>query len=336
MKGVSVIICCYNSESKLPVTLNHLAKQQILSEINYEIILVDNNCTDNTVEVALSTWNSLGNPFPLTIIKQPLPGLTNARRAGIEKAAYEYVVLCDDDNWLCDDYLYKVFNLFENNPEVALIGGVGEAVSDVAIPTWFYELKGFGYAVGTEGRHRGYVDAIYGAGMAIRKEVFLAIIKNEKFLILTDRKGKSLSSGGDTEICVLVKNAGYKIYLDHSLTFKHFLPGDRLQWSYYLKLRKSFGKATAYLQLYDATDFYFHSIQKIHRLKQFLSIIKFAVFHLKYILFPSYFKNTRCARFFQNINMQLTLLLEYKNIIEAAKRIHKNSEQKHRYPMDAI
>ena len=321
MKGVSVIICCYNSGNKLVATLQHLAKQQSLPVICFELVIVDNNCTDNTIQSASAIWASLNTPFPLTIVQQILPGLNYARDTGIKTAHYDYIVLCDDDNWLCDDYLLKVYNLFEAMPKVALIGGVGEAVLETPAPAWFTELNGFGYAIGTEERKTDYVASIYGAGMAIRKSVFTEIINDRLSFILTDRTGTHLSSGGDTEICLLLANAGHKIYLDTSLTFKHFLSSNRLKWSYYLKLRRSFGKAAAYLQLYKP-------LPEKKRVIQFLRLAKFTLSHLKYLLFPSYFKNASCADFVQQFSMKLTCLTDYKKMEAVAGRINTTVNKK--------
>lgn len=314
MKGISVIICCYNSGNKLVATLQHLAKQQSLLGICFELVIVDNNCTDNTIQSASAIWASLNTPFPLTIVQQILPGLNYARDTGIKTAHYEYLVLCDDDNWLYDDYLLKVHNLFEAMPTVALIGGVGEAVLETPAPAWFTKLNGFGYAIGSEERKTGYVASIYGAGMAIRKSVFTVSMNDRLSFILTDRAGTNLSSGGDTEICLLLANAGHKIYLDTSLTFKHFLSSNRLKWSYYLKLRRSFGKAAAYLQLYDP-------MPKVSRVNQLILLTKFIVRHIKYLLFPSFFKNAHCANCVQQLSMMLTCITDNKKMSAFAELI---------------
>ncbi len=317
MKGITVIICCYNSGNKLLATLKHLAMQQLVDNIFFELIVVDNNCTDQTIDTAKATWTDLSCPFPLSVVQQPVVGLNYARQKGIENARYEYLVLCDDDNWLCEDYLFKVYHLFEAKPEIAVIGGVGEATTNTPIPAWFYTLQGFGYAVGNEGRQTGYVESVYGAGMGLRKQVISTLLNKEFSFLLSDRTGTNLSSGGDTEICILIKKAGYKIYLDSTLTFMHFLSDRRLRWAYYLKLRKSFGRSDAYLQLFYMKQSFASLLYKKTKLKQFLSLSKYAVLHFKYLLFPSLFKNAACANFIQQISMRLVLLTEKKNISNA-------------------
>ncbi|MEO8795741.1 MAG: glycosyltransferase, partial [Daejeonella sp.] len=311
--AISVIICCYNSSDKLPQTLKALSQQISISDIDCEIILVNNNSTDDTVEVAVQTWAALGEPFPLHIVNEDKAGLSFAREKGIASGKYEYVVFCDDDNWLCEEYLYKVNYLFGTKPEVALIGGVGEAVFEIAVPDWFNELNGFGYAIGAEGRETGYVESVYGAGMAMRKAVFTERIKDDFDFILSDRKGNSLVSGGDTEISMLVSLAGYKIYLDTTLTFKHFLPPGRMDWRYYLKLRRSFGKANAYLSIYREQLF---PQLVVHRetsfLKKTAGLLKMIARNFPLSVFPVFYKSAYCANLTQEIALRMAYITENK------------------------
>lgn len=327
MIGVSVIICCYNSAKKIALTLEHLAKQKVLPYIAFEIILVDNNCSDTTIKIAEETWTLLGRPFSLITITEVKPGLSFARKSGIQKSKYEYVILCDDDNWLCENYLQNVYSLFESMPDVSVIGGVGIPVADIPFPEWFIQMKGFGYAVGSEGRITGLVDAVYGAGMCLRKSTVQALLANDFCFTLTDRKGISLSSGGDVEICVLLKNAGHKIYLDTSLTFKHFLNKERLTWSYYLKLRRAFGKASAYLLLYSES---FKQVPPVYKFnfREIGSILKFGFRNRTYIIFPNRYKNIFCADAVQHMHLRMTCLFEKKQMNAVINLIKKNKKGK--------
>ena len=99
MKGVSVIICCYNSSKRLGETLKHLSVQKI-NDTPCEIIIVDNASTDNTASLARETWDALGSSIPMRIINESKPGLSHAREAGINASSYTYIIFCDDDNWL--------------------------------------------------------------------------------------------------------------------------------------------------------------------------------------------------------------------------------------------
>src|SRR5688572_10602380 len=98
--GISVIICCYNSSSRLPETLKHLANQSVPGKINWELIVVNNASTDNTASVAETEWAKYNLEIPLHVVDQPVPGQSAARDKGYEVASHEYLLYVDDDNWL--------------------------------------------------------------------------------------------------------------------------------------------------------------------------------------------------------------------------------------------
>ena len=121
--GVTILICTYNGASRLPVTLQHIARQNVPPSVPCEVILVDNASHDNSVQLALETWGKYRTNIELRVITEPKPGLTYAREKGFEQAAYEYVILCDDDNWLGRSYVATAFAIMEQYPTIGLLGG---------------------------------------------------------------------------------------------------------------------------------------------------------------------------------------------------------------------
>src|SRR3990170_2653836 len=111
MTGVSIVICSYNGAMRLPQTLQYIAMQQVAAGIPWEVVIIDNNSNDNTAAIAQEIWQKYHNPIPLYVRQQPRPGLTAAREMGFATARYEYIVLCDDDNWLEPDYVNNVYDI---------------------------------------------------------------------------------------------------------------------------------------------------------------------------------------------------------------------------------
>jgi glycosyltransferase involved in cell wall biosynthesis len=249
-QGISIIVCCYNSTDKLYETLTHLAKQRLSKPQDFELVIVDNNSSDGTSEQALELWEKLGNPFQLTIVPEPKPGLSNARKKGIEVAKNDYLIFCDDDNWLEDHYLEIVKNSFDADQNLAIIGGRGIAVFEDEEPEWFPKFYQ-SYAVGQQASHESNVNNVFGAGMAIRKNVFLESYSKFGPLLLSDRKGKELSAGGDTEICLRARLLGYKILYTDKLIFRHYLTTNRLTWDYVNKLHLGFAHTFVPLKIYE-------------------------------------------------------------------------------------
>lgn len=254
MTGVSVIVCCYNSASRIRETLKHLALQNTENELKWEVILVDNASSDDTQSVATNAWNLFGrSDVSMTIVNESQQGLSFARAKGIEVSRFDVIIFCDDDNWLDEAYLQKAFTILKRDVSIGALGGTGVAKSDVPLPDWFEKYK-YCYACYAQGAQSGELvgslDSLYGAGLVIRKEV-LQMLKDKKFQPrLTDRKGINLVSGGDTELSYAVRLMGFKLWFSDELKFEHFLPQSRLSYEYLGKLNNSLSYSRAQLIVY--------------------------------------------------------------------------------------
>jgi glycosyltransferase involved in cell wall biosynthesis len=229
--GVSVIICCYNSASRLPATLKHLAGQAVPAGIAWEVVVVNNNSTDTTAATAAQWWAQSGSRVSFQVVDEPTPGLANARAKGLATARYEYVLFCDDDNWLAERYVATAFEIMQANPAVAAAGGWGEEALDAPPPAWFDAYHGV-YAVRQYARDTGAVEHLYGAGMVIRRSHWNVLVQAGYQSRLSDRVGKKVTSGGDTEMCLAFRLAGYVIWYDRRLQFRHYIPKERLTRKY--------------------------------------------------------------------------------------------------------
>lgn len=249
-KGVSVVVCCYNSSALLTETLDYLFRQK--TDIDWEIIIVNNSSTDDTVETAkkiLSNRSTVG----YKILDESIPGLSFARRRGILESNYEYIIFCDDDNHLDSDYIDKAFQLMESDDMIGIAGGISEPVFEIKKPFWFDEFC-MNFASGKQSESSGEISDInsvlWGTGMILRKSVMMKLFNNGFRSLLSDRKHGKLSSGGDSEFCYVVRILGYKIYYDENLKLKHFISGSKLNWIYLRKLNRAFGAQKVYFDPY--------------------------------------------------------------------------------------
>ncbi len=250
--GVSIVVCCYNSENRLPETIKHLGSQKA-DDINWEIIIVDNASTDDTAKVAENLLKEYCVNIDHKVVHEATPGLNPARIKGFEEATYELVLFVDDDNWLCDTYVSTVYEDFRSNPEIGIVGGNAEAEFEIEPPFWFEKFKE-NFAVGKQGNTgagvTAKVDLVYGAGFTVRKSIYNKLKEANFSSILTDRVGDSLISGGDNELCIVAGMAGYEVWYDSRLKFKHYMTKGRLTWDYLKKLYFGFGQSKVYLATY--------------------------------------------------------------------------------------
>jgi glycosyltransferase involved in cell wall biosynthesis len=226
--GISIIVCCYNSASRLPETIKHLALQQVPSGIPWEVIIIDNASTDDTKQIAQNEWDKFELSYPkFTVTDQLTPGLSAAREKGIEQAAYEYLLFCDDDNWLYPNYVSASYHIMNADLQIGAIGGCGIIEAEQPASITDEELKKLavnGYQDWAETHHW-----VYGAGAVYRKSILMKLQKQGWHQISSDRKGKKLLGGGDVEICFMIYLKGYKIIASDKLLFKHFVPLKRQQ-----------------------------------------------------------------------------------------------------------
>jgi hypothetical protein len=141
----------------------------------------------------------------------------------------------------------------EENAQVGALGGQGIPACEVMPPAWFADFA-TDYATGSQAPQSGDVTAtrgfVYGSGAVYRKSIFTALKQKGFKQIASDRKGKELSSGGDAELSFAIILAGYRIWYDERLLFRHFIPKERLTLSYLRRIHSGFGLCTALLMPY--------------------------------------------------------------------------------------
>jgi glycosyltransferase involved in cell wall biosynthesis len=109
----SVVIPCYNEEDYIGNAL--LALQAQNTETRYEVIIVDNNCTDATSTIA----KKLG----ARVVYERAPGVCAARQAGTTMARGEIIVSTDADTVFPTNWLQNIDKAFLSDSSLVAIGG---------------------------------------------------------------------------------------------------------------------------------------------------------------------------------------------------------------------
>ena len=92
-KDVSVVIPCLNEEEGVGICISKIEEVFDINKINGEIVIVDNGCTDDTINVVRSFKNN-----NIKIVNQPKKGYGNAYLTGLKSASGEVIILGDGDN----------------------------------------------------------------------------------------------------------------------------------------------------------------------------------------------------------------------------------------------
>ncbi len=114
---ITVLLCAYNEQYYLPRTLQTLIAQDI--EAPYEIVVVDNNSTDETAEVA--------RRFAVKLSHCSERGKIPAMRVGLNASSGPIVAVADADTEYPPNWLTTIFESFESNPDSMLVFGTTAA-----------------------------------------------------------------------------------------------------------------------------------------------------------------------------------------------------------------
>jgi len=113
MNTISFIIPCYNEEKYIRDCIQSI-KREAEHLPHYEIIVVDNNCSDNTVLIAMDE--------AVTVVSERQKGVVFARQKGYETAQYDLIANIDADSRLCEGWVDIALTHIQD-PKVAAITG---------------------------------------------------------------------------------------------------------------------------------------------------------------------------------------------------------------------
>ena len=114
---VSVIIPVYNAQEGIKQCLDSLLNQTFK---DYEIILLNDGSTDNTIEV-IKSYASKNDC--IRVIDKENEGVAKTRNKGIHLAKGEYIVFIDNDDFIDSDYLERFYNEIDQEQLDIVLGG---------------------------------------------------------------------------------------------------------------------------------------------------------------------------------------------------------------------
>jgi GT2 family glycosyltransferase len=109
---VSIIIVNYNGKKWLQKCLDSLFEQ---TYTNFEIILVDNNSSDDSIEFLRSNYSDTR----LKIIEhKENSGFAGGNNVGFKYARGEYIILLNNDTWVEKNYIINFITAFDEIPNL--------------------------------------------------------------------------------------------------------------------------------------------------------------------------------------------------------------------------
>jgi glycosyltransferase involved in cell wall biosynthesis len=230
----TVLICTYNRARRLAEALDSLA-QSSAPTLHWNLIVVDNNSTDDTSAVVASRVSTY--PVELRYFFEPNQGKSNALNTGLANTDAQIVVFTDDDVQVGENWLEAACRPLLDDPSIDYTGGPVKPIWEVVEPPWFdvqqpdlwgtvalldYGPDSFIF----EERRRVPI----GANMAVRTALVERIGGFDPGL---GRRGKSLLGQEQAEFFCRSRAAGARGLYVPSMVLSHYVPAERLTRGYF-------------------------------------------------------------------------------------------------------
>jgi glycosyltransferase involved in cell wall biosynthesis len=239
----TVAIPTYNGETRLPELLQKLQNQLHIDNISWEIIVVDNNSTDNTAKIIKELQANWKYPFNLRYYLETKQGAAHARKRAVAEAKGNLIGFLDDDNYPDLNWVSAAYNFAQKYPNAGTYGSQIHPNWEIEPPQNFQRIAPF-LAI-TE---RGDIPLIYpknskflppSAGLVVRKEAWLECVPDD--CILTGRANGSMLTGEDTELLCYIQNSDWEIWYNPEMEIYHQIPSWRLKKEYLIPFFRGIG-----------------------------------------------------------------------------------------------
>jgi len=225
---ISVVICTYNRVDMFVDALITICNQTLDASF-YEVIIVDNNSSDNTAHVA----KDFCERFPtVRYCLESKQGLSHARNRGWQEAKGRYVAYIDDDCKVPKTWLVALMDTIERISPGAF-GGPIYAFFNSPRPRWYKNTYG-SYEPLKEPRILRGNDSLYikGGNMCFRRILLEAL---GGFDVTLGMSGKNLAYNEETELILRMVAAfpNEVIYYHPDLYLYHLVREEKMRLLWY-------------------------------------------------------------------------------------------------------
>lgn len=226
----SLALCTYNRAPILERALASLAECDSPPG-DWELLLIDNNSTDQTAEVARRFEGRL----PLRYVFEATQGLSAARNRALRECRGEVLLFTDDDLRFDADWLIRYEKIFSEQPQAGWFGGRVRPWWEHGQPAWLKDdrlalIDGLlvHYDLGSSGRAYGTADPLpFGASFALRRRV---VERFGAFRLDLGVKGNVPGRGEEAEYFDRLRDAGVPGWYVGESSAWHWQDPKRFQW----------------------------------------------------------------------------------------------------------
>ncbi|HKW93341.1 MAG TPA: glycosyltransferase [Methylomirabilota bacterium] len=233
----SVVITTWNRARLLADTLHALAAQRVSPTLKWEIVVVDNNSSDETKETVRRSGET--SRMRVRYVFEPRQGQSFARNSGVEAADGAVILFTDDDILPRPDWVPAMLNTITRG-DLDGAGGRVLPLWEAEPPRWLYgrrhlltwlALVDEDEACALEYPLMG-TRRIVGASMAFRRDVFEEF---GCFDTTLGHRGTRPYGGEEVEFINRLLRKGRRIAYEPSIVVHHRIGVDRLRKAFFLR-----------------------------------------------------------------------------------------------------
>ncbi len=226
----SIAICTYNRADLLSSTLSSLSKVAGIEASDVEVVVVDNNSTDQT-SLTLAKFT---NRLPLSIVTESQQGHCFARNRAVAQASGKVVLWTDDDVQFDSQWLAAYRQVIDDDSIRSFWGGPIEPKFLAKPPRWIHEnwgqLAGCFAArdLGSAPRALDAKHLPYGANFAVRRDLCLQFPFNTQL----GRHGTNVVGEDERDFLLRLLHVGHTGMWVPEAKLKHLIPPHRATLAY--------------------------------------------------------------------------------------------------------
>lgn len=234
MVNFTVAIPTFNSEAHLHLILDALIAQTDLDDLTWEVIVADNNSSDNTAKIITQYQAKWPSTSQLRYVFEPTQGAGFARHHTLKVARSELVGFLDDDVLPASDWVACAYRFGTQNPHVGIFSGQIHGNFSATPPEGFERIQGF-LAIREHGPkafrfNPTQLSMPTGAAFVTRRKAWLDNVSDRP--IFAGRIGSSMVGGEDLEPMLLIHAAGWETWYTPTMHAYHQIPDWRLEKAY--------------------------------------------------------------------------------------------------------
>ncbi len=236
---ITLLVTTYNRSGDLREMLDTAVAQETEGAFRYEILIVDNNSTDDTRAV-VEDFIVRGHEN-IRYLFESRQGRSYALNTGLDTVRGSIFTICDDDFILPEDWLKNIFAAFGAHPEVSFVSGKVLPAWQAEPPVWLTASHWSALALTDYGEKKFYTDEnhqICLLACSFRTADVVAIGGYNPKLGVTKNQ---IGGTEDLEVLKRLWKSGRKgIYLPH-ISFYHKVEPNRITKKYHRRWHSGHG-----------------------------------------------------------------------------------------------